>query len=269
MTNQISLLEYLQQAPPAIPIICHGEPESSNTQNLRYGYSDIQNLSQWHGFSLSEILNHYHALLNAPHLIGRDPYPSSPPDSISSAEELRPRVIQYVQNRVRRSLRAGFQQLRTTQALGSRTEMTYDHGDMARLIDNSKPDTAYFNPVIPNTEDRPNRAPGDVKSSLKWSTTDRDQGGLRRRREYRQALAQVNFYMKQHQTQYGYILTDKELVAIRRLDFNGNLELSAPVPWAQGGTVTTPRLTILLALWYLGMLASEDGGQYGWARALN
>lgn len=36
-----------------------------------------------------------------------------------------------------------------------------------------------------------------------------------------QVLSQVNFYMKQHHARYGFVLTDLELVAIRRLDRNG------------------------------------------------
>ncbi|KNG86315.1 hypothetical protein ANOM_005214 [Aspergillus nomiae NRRL 13137] len=41
----------------------------------------------------------------------------------------------------------------------------------------------------------------------------------------RPCVSQVNFYMKQNYTRYGFIITDRELVAIRRLDRNGNLDL--------------------------------------------
>ena len=69
-------------------------------------------------------------------------------------------------------------------------------------------------------------------------------------REYKQ----VNFYMRQHNARYGYILTDTELVAVRRLEGNGRLAVSAAVPWTRGGV---RELSVLLALWYLGMLAAE------------
>ena len=68
--------------------------------------------------------------------------------------------------------------------------------------------------------------------------------------------------MKQHHARYSFIVIDSELVAIRRLDRDGNLELSASVPWTSSGIVAQPKLTVLLAMWYLGMLASDDQGGY-------
>lgn len=84
------------------------------------------------------------------------------------------------------------------------------------------------------------------------------------RAEYRQALSQVNFYMKQHRSRYGFILTDRELVVFRRRDNNGNLELASPTPFTAGGTAQQPQLTVLMALWYLGMLAAQDQGVDRW-----
>lgn len=72
--------------------------------------------------------------------------------------------------------------------------------------------------------------------------------------QYRQVLSQVNFYMNQHGSRYGFILTDQELLAFRKLNNDGNLEIAASVPWSTQGTEDQPLLTILLALWYLGML---------------
>ncbi|KAK9242086.1 hypothetical protein V1506DRAFT_548608 [Lipomyces tetrasporus] len=74
-------------------------------------------------------------------------------------------------------------------------------------------------------------------------------------REYKQVLAQLNFYLDQHDARHGFILSDAELVAIRRLGRNGRLAIAAPVSW-RGGSVD--RLSVLLGLWYLGMLAAED-----------
>ncbi|KGM91616.1 uncharacterized protein PADG_12300 [Paracoccidioides brasiliensis Pb18] len=84
------------------------------------------------------------------------------------------------------------------------------------------------------------------------------------RNEYHQALSQVNFYMNQHNSRYGFLVTNQELVAIRKLDENGNLELAQPILWTTGGTATQPRLTVMLALWYIGMLASHDQGVNNW-----
>ena len=62
--------------------------------------------------------------------------------------------------------------------------------------------------------------------------------------------------MRQHNAQYGYILTDTELVAVKYLEGSGRLAVSTAVPWTRGGVGV---LSVLLALWYLGMLAAEDG----------
>ncbi|EQL35062.1 hypothetical protein BDFG_03275 [Blastomyces dermatitidis ATCC 26199] len=71
--------------------------------------------------------------------------------------------------------------------------------------------------------------------------------------------------MKQHGSRYGFVLTDHELVAVRRLDGNGNLELSAPI---YPGRITGRQLNHVSRLcWlygYLGMLAAKDVGQDRW-----
>lgn len=47
----------------------------------------------------------------------------------------------------------------------------------------------------------------------------------KQRREFRKALSQVTWCIKQRYARYRFILTDREVVAIRRLDVNGDLEL--------------------------------------------
>ena len=64
--------------------------------------------------------------------------------------------------------------------------------------------------------------------------------------------------MKGMGSQYGFILTDQGLVCIRRRDVAGRLDLAAPIPWDAQGTVNQPQMTVLMGLWYLGMLAAED-----------
>lgn len=38
------------------------------------------------------------------------------------------------------------------------------------------------------------------------------------RNQYKQVLSQVKFYMHQHNARHGFILTNAELVAVKRLD---------------------------------------------------
>lgn len=106
------------------------------------------------------------------------------------------------------------------------------------------PDLAYYDPTFPSTT-RPNRAPADIKPSYKWGLDLRNSPDPNAAMEFKQALSQVNHYMKQHHARYRFIITDRELVAIRRLDRNGNLELSSSIPWTSRGTTAQPQLTVL------------------------
>jgi hypothetical protein len=256
MTNNISLLQYLQAGPPALTV---GDPAESrdNTTNQKYSHEDINYVGNWINFYLNTIMTRYQPLLNATR-IQPDPMSTTLPHAIRAEIALRDRFAYYLQVRVRRALRSGFQQLLANHALGNRTIVSFGEGEQAQTVDNYIPDTAYFAENDPQVTTRVNRAPGDLKPSFKWSLGLRNSLNDREQREFKQALSQVNWYMKQNNARFGFILTDRELVAIRRLDDDGRLELSQSIPWATQGNAAQPRLTVLLALWYLGMLASDE-----------
>ncbi|EED22547.1 conserved hypothetical protein [Talaromyces stipitatus ATCC 10500] len=249
------LMEYLQAGPPRLPISNQGQSRD-NTTSGRYAAIDINNVGRWNGFNLGNILNQYGPLLTGA-MIQREPMPTSPPQPITSETSLRQRFTLYLDSRIRRGLRVGFQHLGMQNSLGNRTIVSFGEGNLAQTVENFIPDTAYFATDLPEST-RPNRAPGDLKPSYKWSSDLRNGPTQRDRKEFKQALSQVNWYMKQHRARYGFILTDRELVAIRRLDNYGNLELSDSIPWIARGSVSQPQLTVLLALWYLGMLSSDN-----------
>lgn len=254
MANQISLLGYLQYGPPEVDFIDQGQSKD-NTTNPRYSADDITTVRSWTAFRMDTIMLQYtHLLRNT--LIESERTPTSPPHAINSEDGVRDRFNEYLKPRIRRALRCGFESLSANNQLGNRTKVVFDGGRLAQIIDNYVPDVAYFDPNLP-PDTRPNRLPGEFKSSCKWSSGLQGSFSEYAQTQFRQALAQVNFYMKQHKARYGFILTDKELVAIKRLDGQGNLELSDPIPWDTQGNGAQPRLTILLALWYLGMLASD------------
>jgi hypothetical protein len=71
--------------------------------------------------------------------------------------------------RVRQALRAAFQHLATVGQMNGSTALKFGLGDFAKVIDGFRPDTAYFVSTLPSTTG-PNRAPGDIKLSWKWST---------------------------------------------------------------------------------------------------
>jgi hypothetical protein len=256
MANQVSLLAYLQHGPPALPVINQGQSRE-NTTDRNYSVDDITHIGHWAAFNIDTIMQqHGHLLTNA--RIVDDPMPASPPQAINSKEGLRRRAFNYLSDWTRRSLRCGFQHLAMNNQLLNRTVVKFGEGDLARMIDMDIPDLAYFDPNL-QALTRPNRLPGNLKPSYKWSLAMRDNNPTPYdQKQFRQALSQVNWCMRQHNTRFGFILTDRELVAIRRLNEDGHLELSDSIPWTTQGNAAQPQLTVLLGLWYLGMLASDN-----------
>lgn len=135
-----------------------------------------------------------------------------------------------------------------------RSRMKLNPGVEAKIVNGFKPDRAFFDPTV--AFPAPNRLPGDVKPSYKWNMHRQHTSPT----EFCKPLAQLAFYMGQHGARYGFILTDRELVAVQRLDENGAVALSEPIAWTASGTQQEPRMTVLLGLWYLGMLASDNNG---------
>ncbi|KAF4199010.1 hypothetical protein CNMCM8694_006763 [Aspergillus lentulus] len=257
MASQVTLMAYLQHGFHSLPVIEQGQ-SPQNTRNERYGAADITSVGQWAGFNLASIQQQYGAVLAAARITD-EPVQESPPRPVNSESAVRARIDSYLTNRVIRALRCGFAYMDSTRQLAGLTVLHYDVGSMAETPGGYVPDQAFFDPNLP-AKTRPNRAPGDIKPSYKWSLGLRNHPNPSNRMEFKQVLSQVNFYMKQHNTRYGFILTDCELVAVRRLDRNGNLELSASIPWTAKGSASQPQLTVLLGLWYLGMLAASDQG---------
>jgi hypothetical protein len=258
----ISLMAYLQKTIPAVATSLHGPVSTANTQDAGYNAGQIHNVGVWNAFNLNTITNAYGNPLNNAR-ISNDAMAHTPPQPVSAEQQVRTFVVLHTYQYVKRALRCGFNHQRQNNQMGGHTALSYHDGPSTRVYGNYMPDIAYFDPQA-NGHSRPNRAPGDVKPSWKWSMGLRNSPDPMERTEFKQALSQVNHYMKLHHARYGFIITDLELVAIRRLDNNGNLELSAPIPMRTQGNANHPSLTPLLALWYLGMLASGDAGPNRW-----
>ncbi|EER36952.1 conserved hypothetical protein [Histoplasma capsulatum var. duboisii H88] len=189
---------------------------------------------------------------------------TSPGPIVSSENQLRALIVTQFKNRIRHALRATFDQFgNQLQGPQGLTRVSYDEGEGARILNNYKPDTAFFDETMPATTSW-NRAPGEVKPSWKWTSNLRNSPLPAGRREFRQVLSRLNFYMKQHHARYGYIITDLELVPVRRRDNGGNLDLAQPIAWNARGNPGNEQLTVMLALWYLGMLAAQNNGPGNW-----
>ncbi|KAK2766640.1 hypothetical protein FQN54_005951 [Arachnomyces sp. PD_36] len=260
---QVTLMDFLQAGLPALP--AHAPPNPGpNTTNLRYGFKDIQSIGTWDAFNLNNLLQRYQHLFNQVRL-DRVPISTSPVSALGSEDVIRDKIAEHAFPRVRKALRAAFQHLHAANQLNGRTSLSFGGGSYAQVINGYRPDTAYYDPAQTFGASL-NRAPGDIKPSFKWNMGMASSPANSVRNEFRQALSQVNYYMKQHTARYGFLLTNAELVVFQRLDANGNLQLAASIPYNSGGAPGYPQMTVIFALFCLGMMAAEDGnGPNGWS----
>lgn len=247
-----SLADYLSVAPPAIPT--SGTNPGPNTTNSQYSFKDITSVNVWAEFTYYHITQRFGNMLSNTQIFIDPIMPISPQVPIKAEDGFAAQFGQLIQPRVRRALRAGFQHLAPQLATMNLTAIGIGIGSSSQIIDQFRPDISFYDGTgVLGT--KPNRCPGDLKVSWKWGSNWGNSALSGERTEYLQVLAQVNFYMKQHNARYGFVLTDTELVPIKRLDANGNLLLGQAIQWQAAGPA---RLTVALGLWYLGMLAASD-----------
>ncbi|KAG0159971.1 hypothetical protein PDIDSM_7498 [Penicillium digitatum] len=189
---------------------------------------------------------------HAREIIVSDPF-RSPPAAIRDEPHFHLRFAELLQPRVRRALRAGFEELAPRLQQLSLVPITFDGGGSAAYVDQFRPDTAFV-AVGGTYANSTNRAPGDIKVSWKWRSNYRHSQNPFFQEQYKQVLAQVNFYMGQRKARHRFVLTNTELVGVKRLDTNGRLAVSLAIPWTAGGH---GQLTVLMGIWYIGMLAAE------------
>ena len=181
--------------------------------------------------------------------------PFTPPSKVHGEDLARDRIMSLLDSRMKHTLRHTFERLIINSqlddfGLGGLTVVEYDAGGAATTF-RGKTDKVLYDPIVQWT-----RLPGDVKPSIKWRTDMRDGP---RDWQFRQVLSQLNSYMNEFETQCGFIITDQELLLVRRRDTRGGLDLAPPISWTTRGSAATPRMTVLMALWYLAMLAADDG----------
>ena len=62
----------------------------------------------------------------------------------------------------------------------------------------------------------------------------------------------------------GFIMTEEELVAVKRTGEERNLLVARPIPLTvkgeHDGSQRVPEMTVMLALWVLAMIATRDDG---------
>lgn len=100
-------------------------------------------------------------------------------------------------------------------------------------------------------------AVGDIKLFAKWSHDRWKSSSLEDRMDFRQALAQINYYMRKRKCRYAVAINEAECTAIYRVPgYNGWLNLSKPFPiaWTDNlggdGEVMTADVALFgLSLW--------------------
>ncbi|KAH9818176.1 sialidase [Teratosphaeria destructans] len=130
------------------------------------------------------------------------------------------------------------------------------------------------------------RVVGVVKCYDRWNSGMRN-GSPADQVKYLQGLAHLHYFMREHGTRYGFIMTEIELICVRAggplhhdIDPNipdnvplfGYLEVAAPIQIATSGRDKdgSLKMTAGLALWWIHMLASREhgdssfAGQYHW-----
>ncbi|KAA8910295.1 hypothetical protein FN846DRAFT_775354, partial [Sphaerosporella brunnea] len=100
------------------------------------------------------------------------------------------------------------------------------------------------------------RLVGDYKVSWKWRSEWRHARPMTPKDiEYRQALSQVHCYMRRHQCRWGYIVTDREFVAVERDERKrGLLRVAEAVPWERR---PGEPWGVAFASWFLHALAAQ------------
>lgn len=135
-------------------------------------------------------------------------------------------------------------------------------------------------PIVTKGDLPVNILPGETKLSSKWSSEDIVLGKVKgsfKKIDWLRPLTQLNTYCIESNARYGYIITDRELVAVRirlgpssipnipneslnaRARKTGIMEVKA-IPWLDSTAIAErdfDTITINLALWWLHIMAAE------------
>ena len=247
-----TLLDYLTTRNPLIP----GPMESANLRrrnakspDYAFIWWDVRNIRSWNGFNLNAILAtpDLERLLNTP-----------VPQSFLADAYLEDEVLQQGDRTAFLTIVRNYFCTKVTSALQTATG-----GQSLAMVLGSDIGSSCDMAGLYQSRSRPGgqiRVAGFVKSCREWNSM-MQAGGDERRREYLQVLSQLQRYMRDHNTRYGYILTEQELVCVRAATDGENrpifgcLDIAAPIQWNQH---SQNRVSICLGLWFLHLMAKRD-----------
>ncbi|KZT24993.1 hypothetical protein NEOLEDRAFT_1242079 [Neolentinus lepideus HHB14362 ss-1] len=271
----ITIFDYLTKT--QIPkLIENGTEGGPNARSGSFSYKDIHQVGHW-DLTFKTIMNDSFAYCLGREVEQRPTSTTKPYVNDEHTTEMRLESVFWPH--VRRALDAAFR----PNVPRGHVEIFCDVGSFFRSNRNIAPDRGAGVSVETPMACRPNRLPGEVKVSWKWSSdmVQRQPGNDDVNTEYKQVLSQLLFYMKEHTCRWGYIITNKEVVCARRQAGQDNsIEISDGIPltrhkkpsqnWSLGRRVNNRypkaqgKLTALLAIWYIHMLASKECSLDGW-----
>ncbi|KZS97050.1 hypothetical protein SISNIDRAFT_481993 [Sistotremastrum niveocremeum HHB9708] len=274
-----TLLGFLTRRHPPIKVVLgqtalgNKRQKSSLTTSEKYRGQDIKGLHEWTDFNIDAVLERYGAILGTRRLFEEVNMSTQRGRSgVVSEDAIHDRLSRSVLTIANRGLDQAHHKFdpKTVTASPSPAALELiDRGHQYLYIDAAKeaPLTDQFSDDrVAINEDGKGCVSIEIKPSTKFSALPNKNTG-KQLSSYRKVLAQLNFYMHLRNCRYGCILTDQEIVCVRKLVDDegkarpGHLEVSEPIERAAWGE---KNLTIELALWYLIMLAGETDPNEGW-----
>jgi hypothetical protein len=237
----IPLLDYPLDYSPAPPGV-HSEAEMhTNTRSEHYSHYDlVHDLPLWADFTLAEFKRAHAAALESVTV-------AAPVAFLSPQSGILYKAIRCEDQVVQLSVRSILQQ--ANRVLEAASVMILVTSGAVMLPPGTGAERAGF------THTGTLRTVGEVKPSWNWSSAWCEQPRKSPLfRQYRQALAQLHYYMNRAGLRYGYHLTDREVVAVRRdrLTF-GKLEVSEAVRWDGGGCGGMTVAMAIFAVHWMGV----------------
>ena len=260
-------LSYLT-APNPTPSPCQRTTEPVRGANTHFWY-DIRNVRPWEDFTLSTIsaIPELWQLLQFP--AGRSMLPE--PSRVNSNPETLAQLVETLALHHAVKVNAALKLAQGEKHMVMRALKTSANGprQQPEFVSSYQSDaekTIYG--------DGRGRVVGVVKCYDQWNSGMRS-GGFGSQTKYLLGLAQLQRFMREHGTRYGFIMTEIELVCVRAggppsedttKPLFGYMEVATPIPIAASSS-TSDGMTAGLALFWLHMLASREQPfprQYHW-----
>ncbi|KAK3067153.1 hypothetical protein LTR53_016142 [Teratosphaeriaceae sp. CCFEE 6253] len=261
-------LDYLT-APNPTPSPCQRTIEPARGSSTHFWY-DIRNVRPWDDFNVSTItaIDGLWQLLQTP--VGRSDLPE--PSRVNTSPETPAQLVEAL---------ALHHAVKTNAALKVAQGEKHIAMRALKVAPGPRQQPEFVSSYQSDAEktiygDGRGRVIGVVKCYDQWNSGMR-KGSLSQQTKYLLGLAQLQRFMREHGTRYGFIMTEIEIICVRAggapsattaKPLFGYVEVSTPIPVATAGRGANgaPRMTAGLALWWLHMLAREQSfpGQYHW-----